>query len=462
MNWSFMVVAMMPEHLLLMGIAVLIALDVLDVGQRYSALVAMAAVLGATLMATLLAIVQFQGSPFPGHFSVDQATLTAKAVVLALTLPLLQLSRDEFGDDERFYILLLSSLYGVLLVSSADGFLTMFLGLEIMSMPVYVLVLLAYKRHEAAEAALKYLVLGGAATAMFLMGASLVYGATGSLALDAFVKAAQAKDTLAVVAVILVLVAFFLKAAVVPFHTWAPDAYEAASVPVTAFMAIVIKAGVLLAVLRLVGMAELGSPLVDLIAILPLISMVWGNLAAMRQTSFRRMIAYSSIAHAGYLFYALLGDGPTRLQAVIFYLLAYGLMNALAFASLPSGPDDARRDRLDALKGLYHRQPYAAILLGVALLSLAGIPPFPGFVAKFLIFKNVIAAGYTLYAVLGLVGSYLGIYFYLRVIQLMFMGSQPEGTPSAGRIAVAAGVLCLVPTIALTVFPGVFITLLGR
>jgi NADH-quinone oxidoreductase subunit N len=462
MNWSFMVVAMMPEHLLLIGIAVLIALDVLDVGQRYSALVAMAAVLGAALMATLLAIVQFQGSPFPGHFSVDQATLTAKAVVLALTLPLLQLSRDEFGDDERFYILLLSSLYGVLLVSSADGFLTMFLGLEIMSMPVYVLVLLAYKRHEAAEAALKYLVLGGAATAMFLMGASLVYGATGSLALDAFVKAAQAKDTLAVVAVILVLVAFFLKAAVVPFHTWAPDAYEAASVPVTAFMAIVIKAGVLLAVLRLVGMAELGSPLVDLIAILPLISMVWGNLAAMRQTSFRRMIAYSSIAHAGYLFYALLGDGPTRLQAVIFYLLAYGLMNALAFASLPSGPDDARRDRLDALKGLYHRQPYAAILLGVALLSLAGIPPFPGFVAKFLIFKNVIAAGYTLYAVLGLVGSYLGIYFYLRVIQLMFMGSQPEGTPSAGRIAVAAGVLCLVPTIALTVFPGVFITLLGR
>jgi NADH-quinone oxidoreductase subunit N len=462
MNWSFMVVAMMPEHLLLIGIAVLIALDVLGVGQKYSALVAMAAVLGAASIAALLAIVQFQGSPFPGHFSVDQATLTAKAVVLALTLPLLQLSRDEFGDDERFYILLLSSLYGVLLVTSSDGFLTMFLGLEIMSMPVYVLVLLAYKRHEAAEAALKYLVLGGAATAMFLMGASLVYGATGSLALDAFVKAAQAKDTLAVVAVILVLVAFFLKAAVVPFHTWAPDAYEAASVPVTAFMAIVIKAGVLLAVVRIVGMAELGSPLVDLIAILPLISMVWGNLAAMRQTSFRRMIAYSSIAHAGYLFYALLGDGPTRLQAVIFYLLAYGLMNALAFASLPAGPDDARRDRLDAMKGLYHRQPYAAILLGIALLSLAGIPPFPGFVAKFLIFKNVIAAGYTLYAVLGLVGSYLGIYFYLRVIQLMFMGSQPEGTSATGRIAVMAGVLCLVPTIALTVFPGVFITLLGR
>jgi len=461
MNWSFLIVAMMPEHLLLAGISVLIALDVLGAGEEHSGLVALLAVLGAATMSVLLAIVQFQGSPFPGHFSVDQSTMTAKAVVLALALPLIQLSRAEFGRDERFYILLLSSLYGVLLVNSADGFLTMFLGLEIMSMPVYALVLLAYQRHEAAEAALKYLVLGGAATAMFLMGASLVYGSTGSLALDAFVKAAQANDTLAVVAVVLVLTAFFLKAAVVPFHAWAPDAYEAASVPVTAYMAVVIKAGVLLAALRVIGTAKLGSPLVDLLAILPLISMVWGNLTAMRQTSFRRMIAYSSIAHAGYLFYAFLGEGSTRLQAIVFYLLAYGLMNALAFASLPAGPTDQRRDRLDALKGLYQRQPYAALLLGMALLSLAGIPPFPGFVAKFLIFKNVIAAGYTTYAVLGLVGSYLGIYFYLRVIQLMFMGTQPEEAPSQGRIAVAAGLLCLLPTIALTVFPGVFIGLIG-
>jgi NADH-quinone oxidoreductase subunit N len=462
MNWSSMVVAMLPEHLLLAGIAVLITLNVLEIAGKHAATVAIGAVLAATVIAVLLAIDQFEGSPFPGHFSVDQPTLAAKAVVLALALPLLQLSRREFGNDERFYILLLSSLYGVLLVSSSDGFLTMFLGLEIMSMPVYVLVLLAYQRHAAAEAALKYLVLGGAATAMFLMGASLVYGATGSLALDAFAKAAQAKDPLANVAVMLVLVAFFLKAAVVPFHAWAPDAYEAASVPVTAFMAVVVKAGVLLGALRVIGTAKLGSPLADLLAVLPLVSMVWGNLAAMRQTSFRRMIAYSSIAHAGYLFYAFLGDGPTRMQAIVFYLLAYGRMNVLAFASLPSGPTDERRDRLDALTGLYRRQPAAALLLGIALLSLAGIPPFPGFVAKFLIFKNVIAAGYTTYAVLGLIGSYLGIYFYLRVIQLMFMGAQPEGVASQGRIAVAAGVLCVVPIIALTVLPGAFIGLFGH
>jgi NADH-quinone oxidoreductase subunit N len=221
-------------------------------------------------------------------------------------------------------------------------------------------------------------------------------------------------------------------------------------------MATIIKAGVLLAALRLFGTTPLSGPMVGLIAVLPLVSIVWGNLTAMRQTSFRRMIAYSSIAHAGYLFYAFLGDGPGRLQAVVFYLLAYGLLNVLAFASIPRNDDDATRDRLDMLRGLFHRDPYAAVMIGIAMLSLAGIPPFPGFVAKFLIFKNVIAAGYTTYAVLGLVGSYLGIYFYLRVIQMMFMSTEAvvaTRVPS-GRAALAASVLCLVPTILIAVFPG--------
>ncbi len=186
----------------------------------------------------------------------------------------------------------------------------------------------------------------------------------------------------------------------------------------------------------------------DLLAILPLVSIVWGNLTAMRQTSFRRMIAYSSIAHAGYLFYAFLGEGPGRYEAVVFYLIAYALMNLLAFASIPPGKDDTARDNLDAMKGLFHRHPYAAVMIGMAMLSLAGIPPFPGFVAKFLIFKNVMAAGFTTYAVLGLVGSYLGIYFYLRVIQYMFMSAneavgapsrRPDGSPSTPASSASPG-----------------------
>ena len=364
-------------------------------------------------------------APFPEQFSVAPDAFLAKAIVLALAIPVLLISRDEFADGE-FHILIIGSLYGICLLLSADSFLILFLGIELMSLPVYVLVLLAFQRTESAEAALKYLVLGGTATATLLMGSALLYGASGSLALAAFAAALGSSDPMATVGVVLVIVAFFLKAAIAPFHTWAPDAYEGATVPVTAYMATIVKAGVLLAAVRLFGMETVPRPMADLLALLPLASIVWGNLAAMRQQSFRRMIAYSSIAHAGYLFYAFLGDGPGRFQAVAFYVLAYGLMNVLAFASLPRADDDTARDRLDNLKGLYQRAPFAAVMIGIAMLSLAGIPPFPGFVAKFLIFRNVFAAGYTTYAVLGLIASYMGIYFYLRVIQYLFMSPEPS------------------------------------
>jgi NADH-quinone oxidoreductase subunit N len=454
--------AMLPEHLLLAGIVLLIALEIAG-SRRGAQLLSLIVVATAAAAAAMLHLSGYAAAPFAGHFSAGPAPFLAKAVVLALTLPVLLIARDDFADDGPFYPLLLSSLYGFCLLMSADSFLTLFLGLEIMSIPVYVMVLLAFRRPESTEAALKYLVLGGTATAMFLMGVSLLYGGKGSLALSAFAAALGSTDTMATTAVVLVLVAFFLKAAIVPFHAWAPDAYEGASIPVTAFMATIIKAGVLLAALRLFGTAPVSPLTLDLLAILPLASIVWGNLTAMRQTSFRRMIAYSSIAHSGYLFYAFLGAGPGRFQAVVFYLIAYALMNLLAFASIPPGEDDTARDNLDAMKGLFHRDPWAAVMIGMAMLSLAGIPPFPGFVAKFLIFKNVMAAGFTAYAVLGLVGSYLGIYFYLRVIQYLFMS---PGEPAAaaerppGGLALSAGAICLAATVVVAVFPGWVLSLL--
>jgi NADH-quinone oxidoreductase subunit N len=190
--------------------------------------------------------------------------------------------------------------------------------------------------------------------------------------------------------------------------------------------------------------------------VLPLVSIVWGNIAAIRQTNLRRMIAYSSIAHAGYLFYAFLGTSEGRLEAVTFYIIVYSAANLLAFAVLPSHTDDVVRDRMETLDGLFHRDPMAASLIAVAMLSLAGLPPFPGFTAKFLIFKSVIAAGYSTYAVLGLVGSFLGLYFYLRVVQRMFMlPSTAAATTSVGQgLGKAAGVLCLAATAVLMIVPG--------
>ncbi|GIL06006.1 MAG: NADH-quinone oxidoreductase subunit N [Betaproteobacteria bacterium] len=458
MNWAEVVTAMLPEHLLLAGIVVLILVEVFMPKPRGALGIALLAVIAAMAAAASLGFGGYEAAPFAGQFSVDPAGLLAKAVVLGLTVPVLLLSRDDF-EDSRFHLLLLSSLYGTLLLLSADSFLTLFLGLELMSLPVYALVLLAFRRDDSAEAALKYLVLGGAATATFLMGVALLFGATGSLALPAFVEALAAGDTLSTAAVVLIVVAFFLKAAIVPFHAWAPDAYEGASVPVTAYMATIIKAGVLLAVARLFGAADIPRGMVELLALLPLASMVWGNLAAIRQTSFRRMIAYSSIAHAGYLYFAFLGAGEGRFQAIVFYLLVYGLMNLLAFAALPRGRDDAAgdaaADELASLKGLFQRAPWAALVLAAAMLSLAGIPPLPGFVAKFLIFRNVIEAGYTLYAIVGLVASYLGIYFYLRVIQYAFMSEAAAARAATTRaLAASAALVCAAPAFFVAVLPG--------
>jgi len=455
MNWSLILTSMLPEHLLLLGMLAILGLEIRSGRSRDGFGLAVLFVAAAALAAVWLYATGRVGAPFPGHFSVGPAESLPKAVLLGLAVPVLLISRDDFADTP-YYTLVLASLYGACLVVSSDSFPTLFLGIEIMSLPVYALVVLGLLRAQSSEAALKYLVLGGAATATLLMGISFLYGWSGTLQLAAFRSALDSSDPLALSGVALVTAALFLKAAVVPFHAWAPDAYEGASAPVTAYMATVIKAGVLLAALRVFGAAPVVPPVVGLLAILPLVSMAWGNLAAIRQSSFRRMIAYSSIAHAGYLFYALLGEGEGRWEAIVFYLLVYGLMNVLAFAALPHGADDERHDNLDALKGLYRRRPFAAVMIAIAMLSLAGLPPLPGFAAKFLVFKNVLAAGYTGYAVAGLVASYLGLYFYLRVIQYMFM-SEPEPAAAKGaprRYAVAASLLCLVPAVLLMLFPG--------
>jgi len=462
MNWDIFLVGMLPEHFLLTGLILLIVWSIASDGARGAAALSLVCVAGAALSAAALGLQGFAGAPFAGQLSVSPTASLAKAVALALALPVLLMAREDHGDGSPLYPLLLSSLYGLVLMLGADSFLTLFLGLELMSLPVYVMVLLGDPQRRwathSAEAALKYIVLGGAATATLLMGVSLLYGQSGTLALGIFARSLASSDPMALTGAVLVLLAFFLKGAVVPFHTWAPDAYEGASVSVTGYMAAIVKAGVLLAALRLFGETVLSRPMVNLLALLPLASVVWGNLAAMRQPNLRRMMAYSSIAHAGYLYLAFLGAGPGRFQSVLFYLLAYGVMTLLAFSVVPLYGDDSQRDRLDRLQGLFQRSPYAALVIGLAMLSLAGIPPLPGFVAKFLIFREVMAAGHTLVAVLGLVGSYLGIYFYLRVIQLMFMNAQPvpadgdERAPTGA--AMVASVLCLVPAVIVAVAPG--------
>ncbi len=450
-----MLVGLLPEHLLLAGILVLLVTELATRHAVSPLPVALLAVAAAMAAALGLAGEGYTAMPFPEQFVMDPGRAVAKAVLLGLALPVLLLA-GEARADGRFAMLLLSSLYGACLVVSAGNLVTLFLGLELLSLPVYALMVVGSRRPESAEAALKYLVLGGAGSATLLFGISLTLGATGSLSMTAFTGAAAGPEPLAMAAVTLVLAALMLKAALVPFHGWAPDAYAGTGVPVTAYMATVIKGAVLLALVGVFEGARLAPALVGLTATLALASAVWGNLAAMGQRGLRRMIAYSSIAHAGFLFFVLLGEPAGRLEAVVFYVLVYGLANLLAFACLPSRGDEGTRDHLDRLRGLYRSRPAAAILLAVAMLSLAGVPPLPGFVAKFFIFKNVVEAGYTAWAVAGLLASYLGLFFYLRVIRIMFMEepAATKGDTRGGVLAGVAGVVCVAAVAAVTLFPG--------
>jgi NADH-quinone oxidoreductase subunit N len=447
--------AMLPEHLLLGGMVVLIILSLLRQSRALALPVAALVILASSGAAFWLAGIKLETEPFVGQLIVNPVISLTKGSLLLLALPVLLMSRTEFEDVE-FPLLLLSSLYGLALLPSAENALVLFLGIELLSIPTYALIVLAFKRPQAAESALKYLVLSGAASATLLMGLSLVYGVTGSMATSAFTMALASGDLMARTAVVLVLLALYIKAAVVPFHAWAPDTYEGASVPVTAYMATLSKAAILVVALRLFGSAVPAGPMVAIMAGLPLVSIVWGNLAAMKQHSLRRMIAYSSIAHAGYLFYAFLGAPEGRFEAITFYIITYSAANLLAFAALPAHENDVQRDAMESLEGLFHRDPLAATLIAVAMLSLAGLPPLPGFTAKFLIFKSVLAAGFTTWAVLGLVGSFLGLYFYLRVIMRMYMSADRGVVPAAAgaTLSRAAGILCLAATLALTILPG--------
>ena len=336
MSWLAVLIALAPENVLLAGIVVLIGVEIYFTQFQGGADAVRASPWRQPRWRRRCSMsVGMRRRPSPAIFRSIRRARSPRRSCWRWRSPCCCWPSDDFRDDGQFHILVLSSLYGFCLLLSSDSFLTLFLGLEFMALPVYVLVLLAFKRPESPEAALKYLILGGTATAMFLMGVSLLYGGSGTLSISVFAAGLRSADTMATAGVTLILLAFFLKGAIVPFHAWAPDAYEGASIPVTAYMATIIKAGVLLAALRLFGTEVVSRPVDDLLAFLPLVSIVWGNLAAMRQKSFRRMIAYSSIAHAGYLFYAFLGDGAGRFQAIVFYLVAYGLMNLLAFASLP-------------------------------------------------------------------------------------------------------------------------------
>jgi NADH-quinone oxidoreductase subunit N len=353
-------------------------------------------------------------------------------LVLLLSMDYIRREGQEAGE---FYILVLLAALGMMLMAAAGDLIIVFLGLETMSISLYVLAGFFRTRMEAGEASMKYLLIGAFASGFFLYGIALIFGATGTTNLDRIANAVTAgagRDPLLVIGLGLLLVGFGFKISSVPFHMWAPDVYEGAPTSVTAFIATGSKAAAFAALLRVLLTAVRGAP-VDwpmLLWVVAALTMTVGNVVALAQQNLKRMLAYSSIAHVGYMLVGVVAGGAFGNGSVLFYLLVYTFTTAGAFGVIllleRAGQEAVR---LDDFGGLASRHPLLAVALSVFLLSLVGIPPTAGFVGKFYLFGAAVKSGYVWLAVIGVLNSAVAAYYYLRLIVYMYM-REPEGAPT--------------------------------
>jgi NADH-quinone oxidoreductase subunit N len=356
------------------------------------------------------------------------------AVIGALTV-LLTLRYNEARGIARgeFYPLMLFALSGMMLMGHATNLIVVFVAVELLSIPLYVLCGFARPRVDSEESALKYFLLGAFASGFLVYGIALIYGATGTISLpelSALLSSGAPKEpSLLYAGVALLLVGLGFKVAAAPFHMWTPDVYEGAPTTVTAFMASATKAAGFAAVLRifLFGLAPLIETWQAPIAVLALLSMVVGNVIALAQSNLKRMLAYSSIAHAGYVLAGVAAGGESGATAVLFYLASYALTSLAAFAvmvALSSGANE--NHSLETYAGLGRRKPLLGLVMAVAMLSLLGIPPTAGFFGKYFLISAALGSGLTWLAIALVVTSVISAGFYLRVIMTMYMRDADE------------------------------------
>jgi NADH-quinone oxidoreductase subunit N len=447
--------------ILAVSVAMLVAMVtdlLLPAGRRGAAAagISLLGLLGAIVAALLLyqsrghsAYSQFAtGDDFAVYFHVLFALLGIMTILV--THP--YLAKRNFLQPE-FYILLLAATDGMMVMGAATSLVSVFLGLELLSISLYVMAGFARRDTKSQEAGVKYLLIGGFASAFVLYGMALVYGATGSTVL-ARIAAASGSDSgnnLLVLGVLLMGIGFAFKVSAAPFQMWTPDVYEGSPVPVTAFMSVGTKAAAFAMIIRVFqqGLPGLSHDWGALLAFVAVASMVIGNLGAIVQTSLKRLLAYSGVAQAGYILVGVLGGHGSGQAAVLFYLFAYLFMNFGAFAILiamagPSGD----RDRFEDLDGLGYRNPVLGGLMTVFMLSLAGFPPTVGFIGKFFLFSSAVANGYTWVTVIAVLASAISVYYYFRVVLHVWtrpaLEEAPLRVPSGALLTIGvAGVMAL-------------------
>ncbi len=369
--------------------------------------------------------------------------------------------RTRIGQPE-YYALLLTAVLGMVVMAASNDLITIFLGLELMSLSLYVMVGFRRNQLESNEAALKYFLLGAFASGFLLYGIALLYGGTGATNLqrigDFLGDSPLAMNPLVMAGGLLVLTGFLFKVAAVPFHMWTPDAYQGAPTSVTGFMSAGAKAAGFAALVRIVlrALPTLAHDWQPLLSVIAMLTMSVGNVAALLQNNVKRMLAYSSIAHAGYILVALVAGGSEGYAAAVFYLAVYSFMNLGAFALLTMlGRGSDEPVLVSDLAGLGFRKPLAGLALTLFMISLGGIPPTAGFMGKILVFGAAVKSGLVWpLVVVGVLNSVVSVYYYLRITVAMYM-REPDGEPVALSVN-APAVLALLITAAATLYWGLY------
>ena len=452
----------------------------------------MAAEIVLAAAACVVLVVEVYGRSTDLTYRLAQASLVLTALVLALNFPeeslvifsgtfvadpmaaILKLAtlvigwflffymqaylRARGGARGEHFILGLFALLGMMVLVSAANLLTVYLGLELLSLSLYALVALERDSPTASEAAMKYFVLGALASGMLLYGMSMVYGATGTLELARIGAAARdGSDLVLVLGLVFVVTGVGFKLGAAPFHMWIPDVYEGAQTPVTMFVGTAPKLAAFAMAVRLLGegLGGVHAEWQDMLVVLAIVSIGLGNVVAIAQANLKRMLAYSTIAHMGFLFLGIIPGTNEGYAAAMFYVIVYAVMALGAFGMIVVlAREGFEADRLDDFRGLNERSPWHAFLMMVLMLSMAGVPPFVGFWAKWSVLREVIDAGLVWLAVVAVVFSVVGLFYYLRIVKLMYFDE-----PGEGELAVADPLRVVISVNALSVllvglFPG--------
>ncbi len=441
-SFNYMLIA--PELFLLGMICVVMLADLFIVQsphRRFTYLLTQLTLLG-TLILTLSLYSYSDTISFYGLFIHDQVSMLLKATLCVTSMLVFAFARDYLVAHDipagEFYLLGLFSILGMLVAVSAHHFLSLYLGLELMSLPIYAMVALYRDSAKATEAAIKYFVLGALSSGMLLYGLSMLYGATHSLDMTVVAQAIstmpEQQSLVLVLGLVFVIAGIAFKLAAVPFHMWVPDVYEGAPVAATLFITVAPKIAAFGITYRLLidAMPGLHVQWQDLLIILAVLSMVIGNVAAIVQTNIRRMLAYSTIAHGGYMILGFCAGTPDGFAASMYYAMVYGVMSIAGFGMLTmlSGRGIEVKE-IEDLRGLNTRNPWLALVMLISLFSMAGIPPTVGFFAKLGVLQALVYAPVNLIwlACLAIVLAVIGSYYYLRVVKVMYFDEPEIATP---------------------------------